>query len=161
MFRLTLKNLRANKIRFALTTFGVTLAVSFVVAAFVLADGLRSTFGDVSQEITAGIDLEVRPVSDFGDPIPLSADVTSAVAAVDGVADAVPSIEAAENSVRPFLADGSTIELEGPPQLSYNWVDNEQLNPFNPFFPVEPNIDRRFWQLRHLFLPIAHQGKPD
>jgi putative ABC transport system permease protein len=131
MFRLTLKNLRANKIRFALTTFGVTLAVSFVVAAFVLADGLRSTFGDVSQEITAGIDLEVRPVSDFGDPVPLSADVTSAVAAVDGVADAVPSIEAAENSVRPFLADGSTIELEGPPQLSYNWVDNEQLNPFS------------------------------
>ena len=131
MFRLTFKNLRANKIRFALTTFGVTLAVSFVVAAFVLADGLRSTFSDVSAEITAGIDLEVRPISDFGDPDPLPAGIIDAVAAVDGVADAVPGIEAAENSVRPFLADGSTIETNGPPQLAYNWIDNQELNPFS------------------------------
>ena len=57
MLRLTLKSLGANKIRFALTTFGVLLAVSFVVAAFVLGDGLRSSFGDVSEDITAGIDL--------------------------------------------------------------------------------------------------------
>ena len=61
MLRLTLKNLRANKVRFALTTFGVMLAVSFVVSAFVLGDGLRSTFGDVSDEITAGIDLAGPP----------------------------------------------------------------------------------------------------
>jgi hypothetical protein len=40
MFRLTIKSLSANKVRFALTTFGVMLAVSFVVSAFVLADGL-------------------------------------------------------------------------------------------------------------------------
>ena len=31
MFRLTIKSLLANKVRFALTTFGVMLAVSFVV----------------------------------------------------------------------------------------------------------------------------------
>ena len=60
MFRLTLKNLRANKVRFALTTFGVMLAVSFVVSAFVLGDGLRSTFGGVADETTAGIDLQAR-----------------------------------------------------------------------------------------------------
>lgn len=130
MFRLTFKNLRANKIRFALTTFGVTLAVSFVVAAFVLADGLRSTFSDVSAEITAGIDLEVRPVSDFGDPEPLGTDITQTVAGVVGVADAVPSIEAADNAVRPILADGSTIDTDGPPQLAWAWIDNESISPF-------------------------------
>jgi putative ABC transport system permease protein len=140
MFRLTFKNLRANKIRFALTTFGVTLAVSFVVAAFVLADGLRSTFSDVSQEITAGIDLEVRPVSDFGDPEPLPAGIIDTVAAVDGVADAVPAIEAAEDSVRPFLADGSTIDTNGPPQLAYNWIDNEELNPFSLVDGAAPEV---------------------
>ena len=42
MFRLTIKSLRANKVRFALTTFGVMLAVSFVVSAFVLVVVLRS-----------------------------------------------------------------------------------------------------------------------
>ncbi|MBV1894313.1 MAG: hypothetical protein KUG57_09720, partial [Ilumatobacteraceae bacterium] len=67
MFRLTIKNLLANKVRFALTTFGVTLAVAFVVSAFVLGDGLRSSFTDVSEEITAGVDIEVRNVADFGD----------------------------------------------------------------------------------------------
>ena len=67
MLRLTFKNVRANKVRFALTTFGVVLAVSFVVAAFVLGDGLRRSFTDVSKEITAGVDLEVRNGSDFGD----------------------------------------------------------------------------------------------
>ena len=60
MLRLTLKNLRANKVRFALTTLGVVLAVSFVVSAFVLGDGLRSTFGDVSEDITAGVDIRLR-----------------------------------------------------------------------------------------------------
>ncbi len=90
MLRLTLKNLRANKVRFALTTFGVMLAVSFVVSAFVLGDGLRSTFGGVADETTNGIDLEVRPVADFGDPPPLSADLVDVVADVDGVTDAVP-----------------------------------------------------------------------
>ena len=106
MFRLTIKNLWANKVRFALTTFGVMLAVSFVVSAFVLGDGLRSSFTDVSEEITAGVDLEVRNVADFGDAPPLPADTVSAVAAVDGVADAVASIEAADNAVRPITANG-------------------------------------------------------
>jgi putative ABC transport system permease protein len=140
MFRLTLKNLRANKIRFALTTFGVTLAVSFVVAAFVLADGLRSTFTDVADDITAGIDLEVRPVSDFGDPDPLPVDFASIVANVDGVAYAAPSIEAFDNSVRPILADGSTITTDGPPQLAYNWIDNEQLSPFSLVDGAAPQV---------------------
>ena len=48
---------------YAAHAFGVTLAVSFVVAAFVLGDGLRSSFTDVSEDITAGVDIEVRPVS--------------------------------------------------------------------------------------------------
>ena len=89
MFRLTIKHLLANKVRFALTALGVTLAVSFVVSAFVLGDGLRSTFTKVSQEVTAGVDLEVRNTADFGDPPPLPPDAVATVAGVDGVADAV------------------------------------------------------------------------
>ncbi|MGK0274160.1 MAG: putative ABC transport system permease protein [Ilumatobacter sp.] len=140
MFRLTLKNLRANKIRFALTTFGVTLAVSFVVAAFVLADGLRSTFTDVADDITAGIDLEVRPVSDFGEPDPLPFDFASIIANVDGVAYAAPNIAAVDNSVYPILADGSTITTDGPPQLAFNWIDNEQLSPFSLVNGTAPQV---------------------
>jgi putative ABC transport system permease protein len=141
MLRLTLKNLGANKVRFALTTFGVMLAVSFVVSAFVLGDGLRSSFQGVSEDITAGVDLEVRPVSEFGDPEPLSIDMVAIVAAVDGVADAVPSIEAADDAVRPIKADGEGITTDGPPQLAWNWVDNEQLSPFSLVEGAPPGLD--------------------
>jgi putative ABC transport system permease protein len=130
MYRLTFKSILANKVRFALTTFGVILAVSFVVSAFVLADGLRSSFRDVSKDITAGVDLEVRNHADFGDTPPLSADTVSVVAAVDGVASAVPNIEAAENAVRPIKADGGSIATDGPPQLAFNWIDDEELSAF-------------------------------
>jgi putative ABC transport system permease protein len=130
MFRLTIKHLLANKVRFALTALGVTLAVSFVVSAFVLGDGLRSTFTKVSEEVTAGVDLEVRNTADFGDPPPLPPDTVSTVAGVAGVADAVPSIESAYNEVRPIRPNGGTIPTDGPPQLSFNWIDDPRLNAF-------------------------------
>jgi putative ABC transport system permease protein len=130
MYRLTIKHIWANKIRFALTTFGVTLAVSFVVSAFVLGDGLRHSFSDVAADITAGIDLEVRNHAEFGDTPPLPAGTDDAVASVDGVADAVEVVEAPDNAVRPFTPDGGTISTNGPPQLAFNWVDNPQLSAF-------------------------------
>lgn len=130
MLRLTLKNLRANKVRFALTTLGVTLAVSFVVSAFVLGDGLRSSFGDVSEEITSGVDLEVRPLSDFGDPPPLSHDLVEVVAGVDGVADAVPAMESEWDAIQVIGGDGEPITTVGPPQIAYAWTDNDQLSNF-------------------------------
>ena len=140
MFRLTFKNLLANKIRFALTTFGVILAVSFVVSAFVLGDGLRSSFTKVSEDVTAGVDLEVRNVADFGDAPALSPDTVAVVAAVDGVADAEASIEAADNAVRPIKATGENIPTDGPPLLAFNWIDNEQLSPFTLVDGAPPQI---------------------
>jgi putative ABC transport system permease protein len=140
MHRLAFKNLVANKLRFALTTFGVILAVSFVVSAFVLGDGLRSTFTDVSEDITAGVDLEVRNVAEFGDDPALPADTVSVVAGVDGVADAVASIEAAENAVRPIKANGDTIATDGPPQLAFNWIDNPALSAFTLVDGAPPAI---------------------
>jgi putative ABC transport system permease protein len=140
MFRLITRNLWANKVRFSLTTFGVVLAVSFVVSALVLGDGLRSTFTDVSEEITAGVDLEVRNVADLGETPPLPADTVSTVAAVDGVADAAAIIESAHNAVRPIMANGDIIPTGGPPQLAFNWIDNEELSAFRLVDGAPPSI---------------------
>jgi putative ABC transport system permease protein len=137
---LTLKNLRAHKMRLALTTFAVMLAVSFVVSAYVLGDGLRSSFEDVSADVTAGVDLEVRNVADFGDAQPLAADTVSAVAAVDGVAEAFAVIEAADNAVRPITATGESISTNGPPQLAFNWIDNAELSPFTIVDGAPPQV---------------------
>jgi putative ABC transport system permease protein len=140
MFKLTMKNLRANKVRFALTTFGVMLAVSFVVSAFVLGDGLRSSFGDVSEEVTAGIDLQVRPVTDFGDPRPLPASLVDVVAQVEGVADAVPEIEAPWDAIQVIGGDGEPITTIGPPQIAQAWSDNASLSPFTLVEGASPGI---------------------
>jgi putative ABC transport system permease protein len=130
MLRLTIKSLAANRIRLALTTFAVVLAVSFVVSALVLTDGLRSSFGDLSEDITAGVDLELRPVGDFGmaDVVPESA--LADVLAVDGVAAAAPTVTA-DMSIRPINADGELIPLDGPPQLAFGWVDDDRLSGFS------------------------------
>ncbi len=132
MFRLTWRSLRANRIRFTLTALGVTLAVSFVVSAFVLADGLRSSFGEVSEEIAAGVDLEVQPVApEFGDPERLGVNDLAAVTSVDGVRSAVLATEAEENTVRPITPDGEEITVNGPPQLAFSWVDDADLAQFS------------------------------
>jgi len=140
MLRLTFKSLWANKVRFALTTFGVVLAVSFVVSAFVLGDGLRSSFTRASEGVTAGVDLEVRNVADFGDAPALPAQTVSVVAGVHGVADAVASIEAADNAVRPMRPNGQSIPTDGPPQLAFNWIDNPQLSPFTMVKGAPPQV---------------------
>ena len=44
---LSFRNIARHRLRFVLTTFSVLLGVSFVVASFVLTDGLRSTFNSL------------------------------------------------------------------------------------------------------------------
>jgi len=126
MLRLTVKNLAANRVRFALTAFAVVLAVSFVVSSFVLTDGLRSSFNSLSGEIVSGTDYEIRPVAEFGEPEPLAESTLDDIAAVDGVAAAAPVVTA-ENTVRPINADGQDISLDGPPQIAFGWVDEPRL----------------------------------
>ncbi len=127
MLRLTIKNLAANKIRLALTGFAVVLAVSFIVSSFVLTDGLRSSFGDLSEEITGSIDYEIRPTEGFGQPDELPESAIAAVAAVDGVGSALPNIEA-QNVLRPINAEGESITTNGPPQLAYPWTDDAGIS---------------------------------
>ncbi len=128
MIRLTLRNLNANKIRLALTTFAIVLGVSFVVSSFVLTDGLRQSFGSLSQEIVGTTDLEVRPVSDFGSPKPLDASVEQLIGNVDGVSNAVGQV--VSDNIQPIKADGTPVTTAGPPLFGFSWVDDPALSSF-------------------------------
>jgi len=147
MLRLTLKNLAANRLRFALTTFAVVLAVSFVVSSFVLTDGLRSSFNGLSAEIVDGTDFEVRPVDEFGQSDELQTSLLSEAATVDGVAAAAP-IVGAENLLLPINGDGEQIPSAGPPQIVVGWIDDPTLSSFTliegaaPDGPGEFTMDR-------------------
>ena len=128
MLRLTFRNLAANKGRFAMTTLAVVLGVGFVVASFVLSDGLRSSFGDLSDEITEGTDLAVRPTSEFGEPAPLDESIVDQVAAIEGVRVAEAFVASDDNAVQPILADRTTIDTNGPPQLTFAWIDDTDVD---------------------------------
>ncbi|MDH3755098.1 MAG: FtsX-like permease family protein [Acidimicrobiia bacterium] len=135
MLRLSLRNLGANRLRFALTTFAVLLGVSFVVASFVLTDGLLRTFDTLVAEANEGVDARVRSESDFDEVEfllrPVDESVLDEVRQVDGVAEA----EGVFQSFKIIPVDGTgpdaePLETQGPPVLSFNWGEST-LNPMN------------------------------
>ena len=88
LLRLTLKNIVTHWIRFLLTALAVILGVGFVVGTFVVTDGLRSTFGDLAEDISSGADLFVQADQEFGDERlaqPIGPELVEEVGAIDGV----------------------------------------------------------------------------
>lgn len=104
--------------------------MAFTVGVFVTTDGLRSTFGDLSDDIFRGVDLSVRSQSEFGDrelnaPLvdPALQDV---VRSIDGVAAAEGGVF--EFNVIAIDADGEALTSFGPPQFGVAWPDDELLS---------------------------------
>ncbi len=128
MFKLTLRTLSANRIRLALTTFAVVLGVSFVVASFILGDGLRNSFGSLSEDIVGTTDLEIQPHSEFGSAAPLPASIEVAVAGVEGVRTAVGQVS--NDNIQPVRADGTPLTTVGPPLIGFSWVADPGLSGF-------------------------------
>ncbi|MDP7353411.1 MAG: hypothetical protein QF739_11590, partial [Acidimicrobiales bacterium] len=98
MFRLTLRNISRQKLRYALTTLAVVLGVSFLSTAFFLTDRIRDTFDELAVEITGGLDLEVRTAIGDGDRInrlPVPDELTEVITTeIPGVAAVEPRIRA-------------------------------------------------------------------
>ena len=123
MLRLAVKNLAQNKVRLLLTTFAIVLGVGFVVSSFVLRDGLKEIFDDLATEVVSGLDLAVSSSDPDNDPV--GPDELDIVLALDGVSTAGLTItgEGAENLIQPIKPDGTTISLQGPPQLAFGWSE--------------------------------------
>ncbi len=126
VFRLSFRNLASSRLRFALATFAVLLGVSFVVASFVLTDGLLKTFDTLVEDANTDIDAQVRARSDFEEVAftdrPIDEALIDVVAGVDGVAE----VEAGSQSAKivPVKANGDPVETTGVPILSFNWTDS-------------------------------------
>ncbi len=125
MIKLALKNLAQNKVRLLLTTFAIVLGVGFVVSSFVLRDGLREVFNNLAEQVSAGIDVAV---SSFDlENAPLGQEQLDLILALDGVQEAelYVSGEGFENLIQPIKPDGTTITLQGPPQIAFGWSDSD------------------------------------
>ena len=139
MLKLALRNLAAGKIRLVLTAFLIIVGVGFVSSSFILRDGLKDVFGNLAEEVVQGIDVGVSAFEPELNPI-VEADL-AVVESLDGVASARLEItgEDQENRIQPIKPDGTTITLQGPPQLAFGWTDDEVLSIIEGEAPDAPD----------------------
>src|SRR5919106_4032953 len=129
------KGLLAHKRRLVGTFLAVFLGVAFLAGTLVLGDTLRGNFDDLFTEANAGTDVVVRHESrlatDPGEPDTqrglIDASVVDTVRDVDGVAAAEPTVEGFGQLVG---KNGDKLGGNGPPTLAGNWIENEDLNPY-------------------------------
>ncbi|GIF06958.1 ABC transporter permease [Actinoplanes siamensis] len=130
MFTLTLKGLRARKVRLFLTAISILLGVAFVSGTLVLTDTVKAAFDQLYAGLTQGTDVTVRATSAFsatstlqaGKPLPAS--LVDTVRQVDGVA-------AAEGSLTGYALmldkSGKPIQPGGAPTLGAGHTTDPEL----------------------------------
>jgi putative ABC transport system permease protein len=133
MFRLTLKELAARKLRLLTTAFAVLLGVAFMAGTIVFTDTIGATFDSVLADANDGVDAYVRTPSEidlgFGEPGPrLEASLIDTVAAVDGVDQAALRINGYAQLVG---RDGKPVgDVRKNPAFGHNWIAIDDLNPY-------------------------------
>ncbi len=60
MFALTIKSIRAKKVRFLLTSVAVILGVAFMAGTLVLTDTIKQSYDDVAGNVYKSTDAVVR-----------------------------------------------------------------------------------------------------
>jgi putative ABC transport system permease protein len=132
VLRVTLKDLLARKRRLVTTGIAVVLGIAFLTGTQLLSrtlsDSIESLIGDVYDGIDAVVRSADAQESPFGGPIRATVppDVVDRVATVDGVRETAGVVE----QTGPSLLDrrGKVVGGGfGPPTLTYNWIDDEQL----------------------------------
>jgi putative ABC transport system permease protein len=133
MFRLTIKELAARKLRLLTTAFAVLLGVAFMAGTIVFTDTIGATFDSVLAEANEGVDAYVRTPSEidlgYGEPGPrLDASLIDTVASVDGVDQAALRINGYAQLVG---RDSKPVgDLAKNPAFGANWVEVDELNPY-------------------------------
>ena len=162
MFRTTVKNLAARKLRLLTTSLAVLIGVAFMAGTLVLTDTIGKTFDGLFAEVNAGTDAFVRGetafASEFGDQrARLDTSVVDTVRGVEGVAVAEGSIQAFAQVVDKTGEPIGNPNM-GAPTFGANWVDNADLNKFDlaegraPAAADEVVIDRATAKAGHLAL---------
>lgn len=150
MFKISVKNLLANKRRFIGTCSAVLLGVAFLAGTLVLGDTMRHGFQQAFTTANAGTDVVVRSASTIGTGDDqqrgtLSPQVEQTIHSVPGVRGVVPQITGIAQLVG---ANGKALGGNGPPTLAGNWIADRALNPFHlvsghaPRAPGEIVIDQ-------------------
>lgn len=125
MWRVSLRNLLAKKVRLALSAFAIVLGVAFVAGSFIFTDTLGSAFDGIVGGTTA--DVEVMPkgtgeVDAFGvDARTIPASVADDLRELPGAA----KVAAVDDVLGVYVigADGTLVGGNGPPGLAFNYTE--------------------------------------
>ena len=131
MFRLTLRNLLARKVRLAMSTLAIVLGIGFLTGVMTFSAGLNSTFDNIFKGSTpqgvvqpAGTD----PTQQFG-----IGDANQITPADLRRLDALPEVGQADGQVNGFGLyvldrDGKLVGAgSGAPTLSFNYTDTPNI----------------------------------
>jgi putative ABC transport system permease protein len=133
MFKLTIKELGARKLRLLTTSLAVLLGVAFMAGTLVFTDTVGATFDAALADANEGVDAYVRTPSEidlgYGEPGPrLDGSLADTVASVDGVDDVALRINGYAQVVGP---DGQPVgDASKNPAFGSNWVTVDDLNPY-------------------------------
>ncbi len=133
MFKLTIKELAAHKLRLLTTAIAVVLGVAFMAGTLVFTDTIGASFDSALAEANQGVDAYVRSPSEidigYGEPGPrLDASLAQTVATVDGVDEVALRINGYAQLVGP---DGEPVgDVANSPAFGTNWVAVDDLNPY-------------------------------
>ena len=127
---LSFRNIARHRLRFLLTTFSVLLGVSFVVASFVLTDGLRSTFNSLISEGFEETDLQVQARGDFDEIMftyrAIDEDLYDVVSTTEGVEQATPYTREREDRGAVGQREAHPVVLGADPLVQLGALGGEQ-----------------------------------
>ena len=145
MFKVTVRNLVANRRRLVSTFLGVLLGVAFLAGTLVLSATITRTFDELFADVNEGTDGWVRSDVEIGGAFGstrarVDEGLVATVQQVDGV-------RTAEGVVQGFAqivgADGEPLgnPAQGAPTFGGNWTDVDGLNPFHLVAGAPPRRD--------------------
>ena len=114
---------------FLLTSLAVLIGVALTTAVFVFTDSLRTTLGNLSEDIESGYDLAIRSEIPFGnrlDAAPISLDLPEGLSQISGVTGVQPRV--IEFGIIPNKSDGSAAIANRGPNIGVNWEETA-VNP--------------------------------
>ncbi len=122
MRTVSLRNLRAHKVRLALTLISVLLGTAFVAGSFIFTDTLKQSFDTIFATSDKGIDARVQPTHGYAAGVPIGA--VTAIERVPGVRAVQPVIESGL-----VLVDdqGKRVDTGGAPGNGSAWLPNRQI----------------------------------
>ncbi|NNF54044.1 MAG: FtsX-like permease family protein [Acidimicrobiales bacterium] len=123
--KLSLRGIRNNLGRLALTVLAITLGVGFVSGSFIISDSLGKVFDSIVERANQNLDARVQPITDdsFGQtPGTIPESLLDDILALDEVAqvDGFVAYEGANGFIG-LDVDGEPQTPGGPPILTFSW----------------------------------------